>query len=123
MNYFVIISGSALGAMLRLWVVNIVSRHSDSFPWGTLLVNISGAFLIGLLSGLIQQAPQWAGSTSWQLLVPGLLGSYTTVSSFSVQTLALLRESRVREALFNIAGSVGLCLLMVWTGFVLGGVL
>lgn len=123
MNYFVIISGSALGAMLRLGVVNIVHRHSDRFPWGTLLVNVTGAFAIGLLSGLALRAPEWLGGPTWQLLVPGLLGSYTTVSSFSAQTLALVRESRLHDALLNVAGSVGLCLLLVWAGFMLGGAL
>lgn len=117
-----IAAGGALGAVARLWVSDrITRRHAGEFPWGTLLVNLSGAFAIGLLAG-------WRGiphpgaidDLAWAGLVVGLLGSYTTVSTFALQTLQLAGSGRGGVALGNIAASVAGCLLFAVMGLAAG---
>lgn len=105
--------GGGLGSMARVWLAGLVARrYGEGFPWGTLAVNVTGAAAIGVLAALLL-APDGAGivhETVWAGLVLGLLGSYTTVSSFSLQTLALVRTGAPGRALGNVALSLGLCL-------------
>ena len=116
-----VVIGSALGGIARYVVSAIVARHfGEAFPWATLLINVSGAFLIGIfgarathdVSLLAQPAP-------WLFAVTGFLGCYTTVSSFSLQTLILAHDGKQRGALGNVVFSVGLCLAAVTAGFAL----
>jgi fluoride exporter len=114
-----VMAGSAVGASLRLWVVDQLQRRlGHRFPWGTLIVNARGALIIGVLAGV------WlteAGlPTAWHFVATGVLGSYTTVSSFSLQTLALWQAGEPGKALMNILGSLLLCLSMVACGFLVG---
>lgn len=104
--------GGALGGIGRHAVSGLVARRwGEAFPWGTLAVNVSGAVLIGVLAGLILDPDRAVRHPSlWLGLVTGMLGSYTTVSSFSLQTLALLRGGETGRALANVALSLGLCL-------------
>ena len=119
--------GGGLGAVARFWVSAAVGRRlGEGFPWGTLTVNVTGAGLIGVLAGVLLAPGSTAhglGATGqpslWAGLVIGGLGSYTTVSSFSVQTLALLRNRRAGRALANVALSLALCLgvaAATWAG-------
>ena len=106
-----VMTGSAVGAMARLWLVQSLQKKTGhAFPWGTLAVNVSGALLIGLLAGGL--IPQLTATTQpgWSLLAIGVLGSYTTVSSFSLQTLALWQAGRWRQAGLNVLASMLLCL-------------
>ena len=106
-----VMTGSALGAMARLWLVQSLQKKAGhDFPWGTLAVNVSGALLIGLLAGGV--VPQLTSATQpgWPLLAIGVLGSYTTVSSFSLQTLALWQAGHPRQACLNVLASMLLCL-------------
>lgn len=109
-------AGSAAGGMARYWLSGLVARRiGETFPWGTLAVNASGAFVIGLAGALggalaADGLPAVARSEAWLLGVVGFLGSYTTVSSFSLQTLTLLREGEALRAAGNVVASVGLCL-------------
>lgn len=115
-----VMTGSALGAMARLWLVQCLQKKlGHEFPWGTLAVNVSGALMIGLLAGGI--FPQLASTNhpGWSLLAIGVIGSYTTVSSFSVQTLALWQAKQWRQACLNALASVLLCLGAVATGLAL----
>lgn len=105
--------GGAAGGCARLWLAALVDRHGGGrFPWGTLAVNVSGAAVIGVAAALPigAGAPGAAAALLWTVLVVGVLGSYTTVSSFSLQTLALLQEGRPGAAALNIVGSFGLCI-------------
>ncbi|WP_409523927.1 fluoride efflux transporter CrcB [Nitrincola sp. MINF-07-Sa-05] len=112
--------GSALGGMARYCVSDYVGhKFGAHFPWGTLLVNVSGALVIGLLAALVGTLLSSSG-LFWQLAVTGFLGSYTTVSSFSLQTLALLREGYLLRALVNITLSLLLCLVCVGLGYWFG---
>lgn len=111
--------GSAAGGVLRFFVSGVVARAiGETFPWGTLVVNASGAVAIGALAAAADAhaAPaDWP--LAWAFAVTGALGSYTTVSSFSVQTLALIRDGSIRRAAGNVAASLVLCLGGVALGF------
>lgn len=112
--------GSAAGGMLRFLVSGIVARAvGETFPWGTLVVNATGAVTIGILAAAARVDPALVGSwpEGWALLVTGVLGSYTTVSSFSLQTLTLLRDGSHARAAGNVVGSLVLCLGGVAAGF------
>lgn len=114
--------GCALGGIARVYVASVVGRALPTrFPWNTLIVNASGALLLGLLAGfLLEGNALLASQPAWQALGIGLLGSYTTVSSFSLQTLTLFRNGHSRSALANVALSVGLCLPAVAIGLLVG---
>ncbi|MCC1496035.1 fluoride efflux transporter CrcB [Alcanivorax sp. 1008] len=115
-----VMTGSALGAMTRLWLVNQVQRLlPSSFPWGTLVVNASGALAIGLLAGGMVDWLTPQHTSGWALLVVGMLGSYTTVSSFSLQTLALWQANQWGRAAINVLASLALCLIAAALGLTL----
>lgn len=111
--------GGAIGALARFWLSALVdARLGGRFPWGTLVVNFTGAGVIGLLAGLWLIAGGTYGPV-WAFCVIGVLGSYTTVSSFSLQTLALARNGEAGRAVANILVSIGLCLAaaaVTWLG-------
>jgi fluoride exporter len=111
-----ILVGGALGGMARFAVASWVERTvGGDFPWGTLAVNVSGSAVIGALAALLPQASTLA--LPWAFLVIGVLGSYTTVSSFSLQTLTLGRSGRHVAALGNVLASTGLCLAAATLAF------
>jgi CrcB protein len=104
--------GGALGGVARFWISGIVARRfGEKFPFGTLVVNVSGAALIGAIAGLVLAPGSHSigQPTIWAVLVVGILGSYTTVSSFSLQTLTLLRSGEPGRAVANVAASASLC--------------
>lgn len=104
-------AGSACGGVTRFFVSGLVARaFGETFPWGTMVVNVSGAFGIGLLAGLARREGLPGLSEAWPIAVTGFLGSYTTVSSFSLQTLALARAGEWGRAAGNVVLSLILCL-------------
>jgi CrcB protein len=113
--------GSVLGGTARYFVSGAVARRlGETFPWGTMTVNVSGAFLIGIIGALAtHEGSPFASPNPWLFAVTGFLGCYTTVSSFSLQTLALARDGESLRAVGNIAFSVLLCLGAVACGFFL----
>ena len=120
LHILIVAAAGVLGGIARFWVSGIVARRiGERFPWGTLVVNTTGALGIGILAALLRASGVDAESvlTLWLALAVGVLGSYTTVSSFSLQTLALLRESEWLHAFLNIAGSLGLCLAAATAGY------
>ncbi|MFW5697889.1 MAG: fluoride efflux transporter CrcB [Fimbriimonadaceae bacterium] len=106
--------GAGLGANARYWLACWVqSRVGEEFPWGTILVNVSGSLAMGAMAALLVKPETGDG---WRLMVAvGLLGGYTTFSTFSAETLSLLRSGSVSHALWNIAltnfGSLLACAL------------
>jgi fluoride exporter len=113
--------GSAIGGMGRYGLNGLISARFEQFPLGTLLVNISGSLIIGIIAAV--SAPEgrlWLQPQTREFLMIGLLGGYTTFSSFSLQTLFLARDGEWLMAGANIVGSVVLCLLAVWLGFLMG---
>ena len=113
--------GGALGTMTRYWLSGFVAqRIGETFPWGTMVVNISGSFVIGLFAALTDPDGRWLVSpTARQFVMIGILGGYTTFSSFSIQTLNLARDGEWLWAGGNILFSVVFCLAAVWLGHVL----
>lgn len=115
--WLAIAAGGTVGGALRYAVSGWVARRvGESFPWGTMAVNASGAFAIGLV------AAWWPGAASpwWPPLVVGLLGSYTTVSSFSLQTLHLLHDGETARAAGNVVATLVVCLGGALAGLALG---
>jgi CrcB protein len=113
--------GGVLGGITRFWLSGFVARRvGETFPWGTMFINVSGAFLIGLLAASAASHGTFAAVRPWQFAVTGFLGCYTTVSSFSLQTLSLARDSEMSLAVWNLVLSVSLCLVAVAGGFSAG---
>lgn len=109
-------AGGALGSLGRVIVAEAVTRRlGATFPYGTLVVNVTGAAAIGALAPLLlAQGPGSDQGFPALLLIIGVLGSYTTVSSFSLQTLALIQERAWRGVVANVLGSVLCCLAAAW---------
>jgi CrcB protein len=120
-RYFWITLGGALGTAARFWCSGIVARaFGETFPWGTLIINVLGSFVIGFFATITGPDGRiFAGATTRQFVMVGICGGYTTFSSFSLQTLNLMQDGEWLSAASNIVGSVALCLLAVWLGHVL----
>lgn len=122
-SYLWIALGSALGGMARYACSSFIARaYGEVFPWGTLTVNIIGSAIIGFFA--VFSGPDGRVIVSPDLrtfVMVGFCGGYTTFSSFSLQTLNLLREGDFPQALLNIGLSLGLCLVAVWLGAVGAG--
>ena len=120
MTYFWVMLGSALGGGARYFVSGLAAQHiGQTFPIGTLIVNVTGSFVIGFFATLTgPDGRVFVGTDARQFVMTGLCGGYTTFSSFSLQTLNLARDGQTLLAGLNIALSVVLCLLAVWLGFV-----
>ena len=113
--------GSAVGGIARFFLSGFVGRRiGETFPWGTMVVNITGAFAIGMIAAAADIRLLFDAPGAWALAVTGFLGAYTTVSSFSLQTLALAREGDWLRAGGNVVLSVALCLAAVALGFNIG---
>ena len=115
-----IAAGGAIGALLRYWVSIGVHRFAGgAFPYGTLTVNVAGSLVMGILYVLLIERmdvdPVWRGA-----LLIGLLGSFTTFSTFSVETLNLVESGEQMKAMANVVASVVLCVVAAWVGMVAG---
>lgn len=117
-------TGGMCGAILRYWLSGAVYALTPAprIPWGTLLVNVLGCFAIGALTGLAD-ARGVLSPTARLFLLIGLLGGFTTFSTFGYETLALLRDQAVARALLNVTLQITLGLTAAWGGLVLSRVL
>ncbi len=121
--YLWIALGGALGSVSRYWLNDIVSARFATFPMGTLTVNVLGSFIIGVFGALTLPEGRMNSDTrifATQFIMIGICGGFTTFSSFSWQTLSLLRDREWLYAGGNALFSVSLCLVAVWLGFLLG---
>jgi fluoride exporter len=113
--------GSIFGGSARYFLSGLIGRRvGETFPWGTLTVNVTGCFAIGVLAATadgqaLTYAPAW-----WQLTVVGFLGTYTTVSSFSLQMLMLVRDGDRGRAGGYVLLSLTLCLAAAALGLAFG---
>jgi CrcB protein len=124
-NALWIFVGGGLGSLAR-WGVSllIATKVGETFPWGTLVVNVSGSFVIGLFATLTGPDGRWlAPATFRQFFMLGICGGYTTFSSFSLQTLNLAEQGEWFRAAANSVLSVMLCLSGVWLGHILANTL
>ena len=117
-TYLAVILGGGLGSALRFWISGLVARQwGESFPLGTLVVNVTGSFAIGLFATLTSPDGRFLVSpTARTLFMVGICGGYTTFSSFSLQTLNLIRDGQWFYASLNLLLSFVLCMLGVWLG-------
>jgi CrcB protein len=115
-----IAGGGAIGAVLRYWMsTGVYAVVGRNFPYGTLAVNVLGSLLMGLLFVLLIE--RMAANSLWRAaLMVGLLGAFTTFSTFSIETLNLMEEGAYGRALINVALSVLLCVAAAWLGVKLG---
>jgi len=113
--------GSALGGVARYWVGIAVARFAgETFPYGTLLINVLGSFVIAYFGTMtLPDGPQPGGPLLRLFVMVGICGGFTTFSSFSFQTVALLRDGETISAALYIVGSVVLCLVATMIGHVL----
>jgi fluoride exporter len=122
--YLWVALGGALGSVSRYWINGLVSdKAGGTFPWGTLVINVGGSFVIGVIGALASPEGRMdspARQFATQFLMIGVCGGYTTFSSFSWQTLKLMQEEEWLYAGGNILLSVVLCLIAVWLGWMLG---
>jgi len=116
MQVLLVALGGALGATLRYLVTSWVQQRVDFFPWGTLAVNLLGSFLIGVVLELTVRG--FLSSQARLFLAVGLLGGFTTFSSFSWETLALLEDGDVLPALLYAGGSLVVGIVLAWVGSV-----
>lgn len=119
MTYLLIALGSALGGVARYACAGwAAAPFGEAFPFGTLIVNVAGSFLIGLVAGLSGPDSRFLiAPDTRHFLMAGFCGGFTTFSAFSLQTLTLVREGALAQAGANIILSVFLCLLATWLGF------
>ena len=118
-TYLWIALGGALGSVARYGCSSLAARWiGDTFPWGTLFVNVVGSFVIGFFVGLTgPDGRVMVSPNARQFVTVGICGGYTTFSSFSLQTLNLVRDGELFEAGGNVLASVIGCLASVWVGY------
>ena len=123
LSYMWVAIGGALGTTARYWLSGVVARSvGETFPWGTLVINVTGSFVIGFFGALTgPDGRLFVGSTARQFVMVGMCGGYTTFSSFSLQTLNLMNDGEWLQGGVNIGLSVLLCMIAVWAGAVLAG--
>lgn len=117
-TYVWVAIGSALGGAARYGCSGLAAwLFGETFPWGTLIINVVGSFVIGFFAALTGPDGRYiVGSVTRQFVMVGVCGGYTTFSSFSLQTLNLMNDGEWFRAGANIGGSVICCLLAVWAG-------
>jgi CrcB protein len=118
LNALWIFIGGGLGTLGRWGLSGFVARNwGETFPLGTLVINITGSFIIGLFAGLTGPDGRWLAPPSFrQFFMIGICGGYTTFSSFSLQTLTLAEDNQWFRAGANVVLSLVLCLVAVWLG-------
>lgn len=120
LKYVLVGVGGCLGSILRFWLGSYIGEKMGTrFPYGTFVINITGSFLIGLIFALLTAKTQW--SPNWRYLIPiGLIGGYTTFSSFEYETLRTIQDGQLGLALLYIGLSVFIGFVAVWGGVIAG---
>ena len=122
MVWLMVGAGGALGSLARHGFNRLVHHATlgSAFPVSIFLVNVLGSAAVGVLSGVIASGRTQMGLEARTFLIVGVLGGFTTFSSFSLDTLALVRAGHPAQAMWNVIGQVGLSLIAVWLGLVAG---
>ena len=121
LNFLLVTVGGAIGTAARFALSGLVAHSfGEKFPWGTIIVNITGCFVIGFFFTATGVEGRWLVSPAIrQFFMIGICGGYTTFSSFSLQTLTLAEDGQWFKAGANVVLSVALCLIGVWLGHLL----
>jgi CrcB protein len=120
-RYLLIFLGCGIGGLFRYWISNgIYLLWGQRFPYGTLVVNVTGSLLMGLLFIFISDRFYSLAPQLRAFLLIGLLGGYTTFSSFSMETVQLLLQGDMFKLILNIALNVILCITAAWVGVIIG---
>lgn len=118
LNSLAVAVGGAIGSVARFWLSELLAVLGVvSFPWATLVANVSGSLLIGALAAQMAAGGFPVAPATRLFWITGICGGYTTFSAFSLQTLALAQEQAWLRAACNVIGSVVLCLAAVWLGY------
>jgi fluoride exporter len=119
MNVLLVALGGSIGAVARYGLAGLVQRFTTPyFPFGTFVVNVSGCFVFGILAGVAEH--RFAlGPQARAFLLIGILGGFTTFSSFTYETFQLLRDAEIVRASLNAGGQLVVGLFAMWLGFVL----
>lgn len=118
-NYLVISLGAALGGVFRYGLASFIQKRVESFfPYGTLVVNILGSFALGFIMYYLDEK-DFLSPEMRLFLTVGLCGGFTTFSTFSYETLNLIRNSQFLLATTNVLGSVFLCLIAIYLAYIL----
>jgi fluoride exporter len=119
-NLLYIAGGGAVGALLRYWMSSAIHNFfGRDFPYGTLTVNVTGSIIIGLF--YVLSIERMDAGIEWRAAIMiGLLGAFTTFSTFSLETLTLIETGEQLKAVLNITLSLTLCLTGCWAGIVIG---
>ena len=119
-NYFLVFVGGGIGATLRYWLSGIIPRYAGTdFPYGILTINVLGCFLIGFFMSSLEERFMITPSLRI-LLTIGILGGFTTFSTFSYETISLLRDAEIFKASLYISSSVVICLVGTYIGSAIG---
>ena len=119
LRWFLVGVGGFVGTLARYWLSGVIARrYGETFPLGTLAVNAVGCFIIGFLFYFLYER-SLTSPTSRTVVFIGLLGGFTTFSSYGLQTFTLLRDGELSLAVANVIASNVLCLALVWLGYVL----
>lgn len=119
MTWLLVGVGGALGSVARYGLNQLIQQRNpaNAFPLGIFVINVAGSLLIGVVSGAVMSGRWPASEQARTFVVIGLLGGFTTFSSFSLDTLTLMRSGHPGQALLNVVGQVTLSLIGVWVGF------
>jgi CrcB protein len=122
-TWLAVAAGGAIGSLARFWLAAAMTALTGPrFPWGTLLINVAGSAIIGIVAAVTLHPARIAMHPDLRVfLMVGICGGFTTFSAFSLQTLELVRSGHWLEVAGNIVLSVVLCLAAVWAGYALAG--
>jgi fluoride exporter len=120
--YLAVAVGGAMGSVARFWLAGVMTTLTGPrFPWGTLLINVLGSFVIGLVAAATLTPERIAMHPTMRVfLMTGVCGGFTTFSAFSLQTLELMQGGELVPAFGYAVGSVVLCVIATYCGWLLG---
>jgi fluoride exporter len=120
LKYLMVGIGGCLGSILRFWLGSYIGgKMGTRFPYGTLVINVTGSFLIGVVFAVLTARTYW--SPNWRYLIPiGFIGGYTTFSSFEYETLRTIQDGQIGLGLLYVATSVVFGFAAVWGGMIAG---
>jgi CrcB protein len=118
-NYILVSAGAAIGGALRYGISSYIQKNiSVIFPYGTLVINVVGSFLLGIIMFYLNEK-ELIGSDFRLFLTVGFCGGFTTFSTFSYETLSLLRDSEIGLAIYNVLLNIILCLVGIYLAYLI----